>query len=376
MRQSTKQWQNFPSRSQITQQAQGLLLQTEPALCGRVDPQCDSTLTLESTRTYEEHTGDADANLTIGGNRCLLWHDTENDELRPLERGNTPTNPIDEARAWHDGDARATIATLLADCGHLRRQVELAKRALSRGFTRGWRPNADRDALPDQQGARMQLNTAVIAELQEQIDEIAGGHARKRARLAFGIPEIDDRLNGGLAFGSTYEIAGGGSDAVTGAAAPLFAAGIAARTTGPVFWCVVRGDLFAPATAQAGLSMDRVTFVHSENEDGVLDSAEEILRFGGVAVMVAELVRLPMVASRRLQLAAEKSGTMGLIIRRWRRQAEATDFGQPKASATRWPHIHNAIRTFVSGRRWPRKVVSRTYARSSRRMLRHRGRRL
>ncbi|MCQ4635006.1 hypothetical protein GB927_033620 [Shinella sp. CPCC 100929] len=68
---------------------------------------------------------------------------------------------------------------------------------------------------------------------------------------------------------------------------------------------------------------------------GVLDSAEEILRFGGVAVMVVELVRLPLVASRRLQLAAEKSGTKGLIICRWRRQAEATDYGQP-ASATQW----------------------------------------
>lgn len=182
----------------------------------------------------------------------------------------------------------------------------------------------------------MRPNAAVIAELQEQVDKIAGGHARKRKRLAFGVPEIDDRLNGGLAFGSTHEIAGGGTDAVTGAAAPLFAAGIAARTTGPVLWCMVRDDLFAPAIAQAGLCMGRVTFVRSENEGGVLDCAEEILRFGGVAVMVAELVRLPMVASRRLQLAAEKSGTMGLIIRRWRRQAEATDFGQPTASATRW----------------------------------------
>lgn len=72
--------------------------------------------------------------------------------MRPLERGNSSTNPIDEALAWHDGDARATIETLLADCGHLRQQVELAKRALSRGFTRGWCPDANRDALPDQQG--------------------------------------------------------------------------------------------------------------------------------------------------------------------------------------------------------------------------------
>ncbi len=43
-----------------------------------------------------------------------------------------------------------------------------------------------------------------------------------------------------------------------------------------------------------------------------------------------------MTASRRLQLAAESSGTMGIAIRRWRRQAEASDFGQPTASVTRW----------------------------------------
>jgi protein ImuA len=43
-----------------------------------------------------------------------------------------------------------------------------------------------------------------------------------------------------------------------------------------------------------------------------------------------------MTASRRLQLAAEQSGTLGIAIRRWRRQADAADFGQPTASATRW----------------------------------------
>ena len=52
--------------------------------------------------------------------------------------------------------------------------------------------------------------------------------------------------------------------------------------------------------------------------------------------VVGEIVRLPMVASRRLQLAAEKTGTMGLVVRRWRRLVEASDFGQPTASTTRW----------------------------------------
>lgn len=73
--------------------------------------------------------------------------------MRPLERKNELNSPIDEALAWHDGDARATIETLLADCGHLRQQVELADKAMSRGFTRGWRPETDRNASPDEKGA-------------------------------------------------------------------------------------------------------------------------------------------------------------------------------------------------------------------------------
>ena len=58
---------------------------------------------------------------------------------------------------------------------------------------------------------------------------------------------------GGLALGALHEVAGGGNGAIDGAAAALFAAGIAARTKGKVLWCVTRQDLFAPALAQAGL---------------------------------------------------------------------------------------------------------------------------
>jgi hypothetical protein len=45
-----------------------------------------------------------------------------------------------------------------------------------------------------------------------------------------------------------------GTDAgtVDGAAAALFTAGIAARTKGPIVWCLTRPDLFFPALAQVG----------------------------------------------------------------------------------------------------------------------------
>ncbi|MBB4146170.1 hypothetical protein GGQ72_004740 [Rhizobium rhizoryzae] len=34
---------------------------------------------------------------------------------------------------------------MLADLRHLRRQLILAERAMSRGITRGWRPSFERD---------------------------------------------------------------------------------------------------------------------------------------------------------------------------------------------------------------------------------------
>jgi len=65
--------------------------------------------------------------------------------VRPLERQPADHDEIDDALAWHDGDVRATIATLLADCSHLRQQLAAATSAMSWGFARGWRPRADRE---------------------------------------------------------------------------------------------------------------------------------------------------------------------------------------------------------------------------------------
>ncbi len=62
-----------------------------------------------------------------------------------------PLPELDElaaALAWHDGDAIATIRTLLDDCRHLREQLALAEISMSLGFTRGWRPSVDEHAQP------------------------------------------------------------------------------------------------------------------------------------------------------------------------------------------------------------------------------------
>ena len=151
-----------------------------------------------------------------------------------------------------------------------------------------------------------------VAELRARIARIESAGRIAHAVLPFGEPQIDAALpDGGLALGALHEVAGGGSGAVDGAAAAMFAAGIVARLPGRVLWCVTRPDLFAPAIDQVGLHPDRVIYVEAGDEKTVLACFEEGLRHGGLAGVVAELARLSMTASRRLQLAAEGSGTIG-----------------------------------------------------------------
>ena len=65
--------------------------------------------------------------------------------MRPLPR-EPVADPVDHIIAWHDGDSRAAIGTLMEDIQHLRLQLALATAEMGKGFTRGWKPDADRDA--------------------------------------------------------------------------------------------------------------------------------------------------------------------------------------------------------------------------------------
>ena len=149
----------------------------------------------------------------------------------------------------------------------------------------------------------------VLDELRGRIARIEQAGRPQHRVVPFDLAEIDARLpQGGLVTGALHEIAGGGLGAVHAAAAVLFVAGVLARLDGTVLWCLRTRDLFAPALAGAGLHPDRVIFAECGNEKTVLLCLEEGLRHVGLAGVVGEVARLPMTASRRLQLAAEASG--------------------------------------------------------------------
>lgn len=180
-------------------------------------------------------------------------------------------------------------------------------------------------------------STSSLDALRRKVAALEGDGGPSSAVLPFDVPELDRRLpKGGLAVGCLHEVAGAGNGAVDGAAAACFAAGIAARLPGSVLWCVTQADLFAPGLEQAGLPPDRVIYVEAGDDKTVLACMEEGLRHGGLAAVVADVARLSMTASRRLHLAAKGSGTTGIALRRWRRQSDAVDFGQPTAAMTRW----------------------------------------
>ena len=183
----------------------------------------------------------------------------------------------------------------------------------------------------------MNAPPSVIQDLRDRNQRIEGVTARGRSFLPFGIPEIDAHLpGGGLALNALHEVAGGGNGAIHGAAAQFFAASIAARTKGEVLWCYTRRDLFAPALHQVGLTPDRLTYFEAGDEKALLACVEEAIRHGGLGAVVAEVGKMSLTASRRLSLAAETSGTMGLVVRRYKRPADAAEFGQPTAAMTRW----------------------------------------
>ena len=175
-----------------------------------------------------------------------------------------------------------------------------------------------------------------LSELRERIGRLEC-RGRSRKALPFGVRAVDRHLpGGGLALDALHEVMETGAASEHAAAATLFIAGILARNKGPVLWCVRRRDLFAPALAAVGLHPDRVIYAETHREAEVLAAAEEGLRHKGLAGVVAEVARLGLTASRRLQLAAEESGVPALILRRWRNDCERASDAEATAAVTRW----------------------------------------
>lgn len=158
--------------------------------------------------------------------------------------------------------------------------------------------------------------------------------------LPFGISEVDDRLsNGGLDSAGLHEVAAASVTLNDDAAATLFVAGVAARfATRPgqtVLWILTRFDLYAPGLEQVGLGPDQILYAQGRKDAEVLALAEDGLRDGSLACVVAEAKVADRKATRRLQLAASDGRTPMLLYRR-HRSRDRCPLVEPSSAMTRW----------------------------------------
>ena len=170
--------------------------------------------------------------------------------------------------------------------------------------------------------------------------ERGGPVAAARPAVSFGLAAVDEKLAGGGLLPALHEAAAASAAPGDDAAATLFLAALAARfsrggSRDQVLWAVARRDLFAPGFAQAGLTPERLLFARCRDDAETLAVMEEGVRHGSLAAVLGEVGRADMAATRRLQLAAEESGTPAFLLRRWRKTG-SDPLAAPSAACTRW----------------------------------------
>lgn len=144
---------------------------------------------------------------------------------------------------------------------------------------------------------------------------------KERTALSMGLTCLDAALpGGGLVRGGMHEFLPAPADA---AAHGLVATLLSRLPPGPILWCRHQdggdplgwaGMPYGPGLAALGLDASRLILVRPGSADDALWALEEALRCPSLAAVVGDGVLPGPVALRRLQLAAEDGGALGLLI--------------------------------------------------------------
>jgi len=104
----------------------------------------------------------------------------------------------------------------------------------------------------------------------------------------------------------------------------------------PIIWCDPRCEIYPPALAALGFDLTKLYILRPPTEADEAWAVAECLRCCGVgAVIAAPPPRMSRIVARRLQLAAERGGSVGILLRQTGR------YDSIYAAATRWkvsPH--------------------------------------
>ena len=178
-----------------------------------------------------------------------------------------------------------------------------------------------------------------LAALRAKVAAIETGGRADVGVLAFGEAALDERLpGGGLPLGRWHEIVSPGLETETAAAPAAFAALMATplAKAGEAVWVLRRDDLWAPGLAGLGFPPERLIQVCARDEAEALAVMEDALATVGVACVFGEVEAVDLTAGRRLQLACEKRGATGFVIKRRPYGGTAKTEAAGSVAATRW----------------------------------------
>jgi protein ImuA len=86
-------------------------------------------------------------------------------------------------------------------------------------------------------------------------------------------------------------------------------------SSGTALWISSSRTVFPPALKHFGVQPDRIVFIDLPHQKDILWVMEEALKCSALTAVVGDLKELSFTASRRLQLAVEKSKVTGFILR-------------------------------------------------------------
>lgn len=157
-----------------------------------------------------------------------------------------------------------------------------------------------------------------IRQLQEELLPLQGFRpptAGTRVDMGLG-PVAAAFPRGEFPTGAVHELLSGSPE--DGAATNGFVAALLAplmRDGGVCLWIGTRRTVFPPALKRFGLDPDKIVFLDLPREKDATWTMEEALKCEGLAAVVGEIRELDFTASRKLQLAVEKSRTTGFLLR-------------------------------------------------------------
>jgi protein ImuA len=224
----------------------------------------------------------------------------------------------------------------------------------SRGFTQ----TATATYLAEERrmtGAR----TNTLATLRGSIARIESHDAVAADRVTLGHGGADAALGGGLAFGAVHEVFAEGRQS---AAATGFVAGLVRRLSArrPLLWGrqdfaeLESGALSMNGLCELGLDPRLVVSVRAPDVETALRATADALGCEALGAVVMEIwgeaQKLDLVASRKLTLAARRSGVTGLLLR-------PAAVPSPSTAETRWivRAAHSPPDTAWSDKAWSDK---------------------